>query len=173
MEDQSLGIRLQHIRQSGSPFSIRLGCYITLGVLEMATSFCANTVTFVPIEGVLTVGFSEHLRDTDRYLLLQRKKHESDEDRKLGMVGEYVEFLDQSRGAYHAIESALLQRNSARFLFSSAATTKVKEREVVVSFELNDNDFLALTSALRQILGTSRVHVALDTQLGRQPDAAR
>lgn len=126
----------------------------------MTCSFTAAQVSFEPLDGVWTVGFSETSYGDGRYLLLQRDEHESEQDRKLGLVGEYVELNDQLHGAYRGVESVRLHRNKIELLASADATAKLREREVEVMFRLSDADFQVLRSALTEILGASRVHVA-------------
>lgn len=126
----------------------------------MACSFLAEVVSFEPIEGILTVGFSETLPGDGRYLLLQREEHESEQDRKLGLVGEYLELNDQRCGAYGAVESVRLHRNKIEFLIVTGARAKLGEKEIDVAFSLSDTDFQSLRSVLAEILGASRVHLA-------------
>lgn len=126
----------------------------------MASSFTAAKVSLEPLDGVCTVGFSETSSGEGRYLLLQRDEHESEQDRKLGSVGEYVELNDQLFGAYGGVESVRLHRNKVEFLATAGAAAKLRECEVEVMFRLSDADFQVLRSVLTEILGASRVHVA-------------
>jgi hypothetical protein len=125
----------------------------------MASSFFANTVSFAPVDGVLTVGFSEIADGSDRYLLLQRQEHETEQDKRLGLVGDYVEYIDQARATYKGVKLVNLQRKSATILFETAAVPILKESELNISFELADSDFKLLQLALNKILGASRVLV--------------
>lgn len=126
----------------------------------MAYSFSASVVSYDPIEGVWTVGFSETPSGEGRYLLLQKEDHDSEQDRKLGLIGEYVELNDESFGAYGAVESVCLHRSKIEVLVASDARAKLGEAEIDVAFNLSDSDVESLRSALVQILGVSRVHLA-------------
>lgn len=126
----------------------------------MACSFPASVVSFEPIEGVWTVGFSETPSGDGRYLFLQKDEHESQQDRELGLVGEYLELNDQLFGAYGAVESVRLHRSKIELLVATGARAKLGEEEIDVAFNLSSSDFQSLRSALVQILGVSRVHVA-------------
>ena len=125
----------------------------------MATSFVATEVTTVPLDGVPTVGFSEGQDFGGGYLLLQRELNETEQDRRLGLIGTYVEFGDQSRSGYGCVESLTLQRNSAKLVLTANAAAQFKEQEISVAFNLGDRDFEALTSAISQIVASSRLNV--------------
>jgi hypothetical protein len=126
----------------------------------MACSFSASVVSYEPFGGVWTVGFYETPSEEGRYLILQKKEHESEQDRKLGLVGEYVELNDQLFGAYGAVESVYLHRSKIEVLVAPDARAKLGEAEIDVAFNLSDADVQSLRSVLVQILGVSRVHVA-------------
>lgn len=126
----------------------------------MACSFPASVVSFESIEGVWTVGFSEMPSGDGRYLLLQKDEHESEQDRKLGLVGEYLELNEQLLGAFGAVESVCLHRSKIEILVATGARAKLGEEEIEVAFNLSGSDFQLLRSTLVQILGVSRVHVA-------------
>lgn len=126
----------------------------------MACSFPASVVSFESIEGVWTVGFSEMPSGDGRYLLLQKDEHESEQDRRLGLVGEYLELNEQLLGAFGAVESVCLHRSKIEILVATGARAKLGEEEIEVAFNLSGSDFQLLRSTLVQILGVSRVHVA-------------
>ena len=125
----------------------------------MACSFLANVVSFESFEGVWTVGFSECPTGEGRYLLLQKDAHESEQNRKLGLVGEYLELNDQLLGVYGAVESVRLHRSKIELFVATGARAKLGEEEIEVAFSLSDSDFQSLRSTLVQILGVSRVQV--------------
>jgi hypothetical protein len=117
-------------------------------------------VSFEPIEGVWTVGFSETPSGQGHYLLLQKHEVESEQHRKLDLAGEYLELNGQLSGAYGAVEIVRLHRSKIELLVATGARAKLGEEEIDVAFNLSDADFQSLRSALVQILGVSRVHLA-------------
>lgn len=126
----------------------------------MIFSFSAAKVSFVPIDEILTVGFSETPSGDGRYLLFQREEYESEQDIELGLVGEYLEINDQTHGAYRGVESVKFHRTRIEVLVADAARTQIQEAEIHIAFSLSDADFQSLRTALQQILGISRVHLA-------------
>lgn len=118
----------------------------------------------MPIEGILTVGCSETPSGDGRYLLLQREEHDSEQDRKPGLKEEYLEINDQLYGAYGGVELVHLHRAKIELIVAAEARAKLGEEEIDVDFSLSDADFQSLRSALVQILGVSRVHLARDAE---------
>lgn len=117
-------------------------------------------VSYEPLQGVWTVGFSETPSGEGRYLLFQKEDHESEQDRELDLIAEYVELNDQSFGAYGAVESVCLHSGKIKVLVAPDARAKLGEAEIDVALNLSDADVQSLRAALVQILGVSRVHVA-------------
>jgi hypothetical protein len=126
----------------------------------MTCSFPASVVSFEPIEGVWSVGFSETSSGKGHYLLLQKDEFGSEQDRKLDQAGEYLELNDQLYGAYGAVETVHLHRSKIELLVATDAREKLGAKQIDVAFNLTDADFQSLRSALMQILGVSRVHLA-------------
>lgn len=125
----------------------------------MTSSFAARVVSFEPIEGVWTVGFSETFSGKGHYLLLQKDEFESEQDRKLDLAGEYLELNDQLSGAYGAVETVHLHRSKIELFVATDARDKLGAKQIDVAFNLTDADFQSLRSALMQILGVARVHL--------------
>jgi hypothetical protein len=119
----------------------------------MTCSFPASVVSFELIEGVWTVGFSETPSGEGHYLLLQKEEFESP-------AGEYLELNEQLSGAYGAVERVRLHRSKIELFVATGARAKFGEEEIDVAFNLSDADFQSLRSALVQVLGVSRVHLA-------------
>jgi hypothetical protein len=116
-------------------------------------------VSFEPIENILTVGFSELRSGEGRYVLLQKAQNVSEQNRKLGLVGEYLELNDQLYGGYGTVQSVRLYRHRLELLIAADARAKIGQEEIDVAFNLSDADFRSLRSALAEILGTPRVHL--------------
>ena len=130
----------------------------------MRYQFTATQVNFVvesfddAFPSVLAGGFATNGNDEgqlDKYLMLQRCiENDPDND------GYHVEWCDQSNANYECIKSFVLKRNSAQVIFTDEAEivvdpneeTHILLTELLVEFDLNDEEFTKLGNNLRDII---------------------
>ena len=128
-------------------------------------------VSVEEIDSTWTGGFSERSDGTGDYLLLQRAKHDSDQDKKLRLIGYHIEYSDQPRSMYGGLLSFQLHRNRAVLSFNDQALSLMGAREIAISFTLTDSQFQQLRLALKYIFGDSAIFSDRAAQPGNPPDA--
>lgn len=114
----------------------------------MVTGFYAAEVSTDPVDGICTVAFADS--SLERYLLLQL-----DEE----LNNHYLEYGDQSKSGYGAVDSVLVRSDTARFIIGRAVSETLGTEQVEVRYDLSELGVQSLVDALRIILGASRVHV--------------
>ena len=90
--------------------------------------------------------------EAERYLALQRADTVSDEKRRWGMDGVYVECCGQGWSWYDHIVSFELARDRVRAQLDSEAADRMRDDgRIEATFSLSDDCFVQLRQALRDI----------------------
>lgn len=114
----------------------------------MVTGFFAFEVSTEPVDGIYTVAFADS--SLECYLLLQL-----DEE----LNNHYLEYGDQSKSGYGAVDSVLVRSDNARFILDRAVSEMLGTEQLEVRYDLSERGVQSLLAALRIILGASRVQV--------------
>jgi hypothetical protein len=118
----------------------------------MPVSFEATEVSVATKHEVLVIRLSAPSTEQDDfYLMFQHKEHYSEQDAKWGMNEPYVEFCGQGWSWYGHMLKVHLMRNVIRVEMNSEAAAHMRNDGILeVGFNLNDERFAGLQSALRE-----------------------
>src|SRR5579864_2094419 len=118
----------------------------------MASLFEAGCVYSSDDGEVVIVGFADSQFDTKRYVLLQRGKHPSGEDRALGHDQVHITVDDESHSNYGGIRTIELEPGLVRIsLEPNAARLLGTDREIVIRFVSNSSEQAALVTRLMEL----------------------
>lgn len=115
---------------------------------NMDTSFHASEVSTVPVDGTLTVAFADS--SLEHYLLLQLDEESNDH---------YLEFGDQSKSCYGAVDLVLVRSSGVKFLLSLEASGVLGAKVIEVKCNLSESELQSMSDTLSLILGGFRVQV--------------
>jgi Immunity protein 10 len=118
----------------------------------MTTQVEAGYVYAGDDDDVAMVGFADDQYDTKAYVLLQRDRNPSEEDRKAGEHKVHITVDDQARAAYGAIISATLHRNWLTLMLDKRQTTKLgTAEEIIIRFPAGVLEQGELVARLRDL----------------------
>ena len=107
---------------------------ISFGKSASKSSFDA-TFSWVERQDVLVrVGFADDEYDVRKYLLLERERHPTIQDSKLGFGELHIEIDDQSNSAYGQIRRCVLREDKALVWFEAETALALKVSEVEICF---------------------------------------
>ncbi|MBM4262843.1 MAG: hypothetical protein FJ145_15615 [Deltaproteobacteria bacterium] len=86
--------------------------------------FIANVANFSVDDSALTVAFADDREDPQDYVILSVAAQESEQDRKLGLEGVYLELCAEGRGGYKLIESIITENNKVQIQLDPSLAKK-------------------------------------------------
>lgn len=117
----------------------------------MAAHLKAGCVYTSDEDDVVMVGFADQQYGARRYLLLQRARSVSEEERARGEDTVYLE-VDGERSEYDAIESIVVERTAAMVVLQAESAARLKtDQEILVSFRNDDHEYSQLLDGLRAL----------------------
>lgn len=135
-----------------------------------AFSFTATSIPTQDPEGFChLVGFADKEHDTAHYLMLQRAfaEDEDEQDAALGMDTYHVEWCGQQNACYGGIARWVLARDSAQITFKPEAVQDMDGLEhLSIAFDLSDDEYEALKTALAEIFAGERCFEIADGSVG-------
>jgi hypothetical protein len=117
----------------------------------MTPSFHATCLSIEDTEVCLQVGLADREFDSREYLMLQVAHEFSEQDRRMGTAGVYVERNDQAHGMYGGIRRFELLPGRVRVLFDEQGSKVMHGLlEMEVTFDAGAEQLPALRAALRR-----------------------
>ena len=107
--------------------------------LEESASKSSFDATFSWVErqdAWIRVGFADDEYDVRKYLLLERERHLTIQDSKLGFGELHIEIDDQSKSAYGQIRRCVLREDRVLLWFEAETALALKVSEVAIRFAL-------------------------------------
>ena len=118
----------------------------------MTTQVEAGYVYAGDDDDVAMVGFADHQYDTKSYVLLQRDKNPSAEDRAAGEHKVHITVDDQSRAAYGAILGATLGNDTMTLVVDERHAAQLRtDQEIVIRFPSASLAPAELAAKLREL----------------------
>jgi hypothetical protein len=118
----------------------------------MSTHLEAGFVYTSDQDGVVMVGFADQQFDTRRYVLLQRTRDVSDEERARGENDVHFEIDGQERSDYGVIDCVEVERGAVRIaLRADKAADLEMDAEIRVTFKVNTQKHSQLVNGLRSL----------------------
>ena len=103
-------------------------------------------------DDVVTVGFADREYDTTKYLLLQRSKNPSAQDRELEHDQVHITINDQSRSTYGGIQDIEITPTVMIINLSDETAQQLRtDREIVVRFPEPHQNYSDVVARLREM----------------------
>jgi immunity protein 10 of polymorphic toxin system len=141
-----------------------------LGVKVTIENLAAAEVTMMDDGECLTVAFRDGNRK-ERYLLVQRAKVPSAQDRTLGMSTYYIERNDQRYSCYGGMATLELHPDAVAIELNEQGASRLQAKRLHVHFSVDPHKFQELRKTLRQVLYDTDCLVEIDAQPGAPGDA--
>jgi len=118
----------------------------------MPVGFVATDFSVKDENGVLVTALgAPSTEEDDFYLMLQHKHVHDEQDRRFGMDKPYIEYCGQGWSWYGHVISFRLQRDRVQVVMDHEAASHMgNDGRIEVVFNLVDEQFLALRSALQK-----------------------
>lgn len=118
----------------------------------MTITVDASDVSVSDEDGVLVIALSGPSdSDDDFYLMVQHTDEVTEQDRKLGMVGPYIELCNQGWLWYGHIDRFELRRNFVQVQMDAHVANEMgNDGNFEVRFALNESEFAQLRASLKR-----------------------
>jgi len=127
----------------------------------MPAGFTATEFNVLEEDGTLVTALSgPSTTGGDCYLMLQHQYEHDEQDRKLGFDKPYIEYCGQGWAWYGHIVRFRLSRNRIQVVMDQVAAAQMgNDGELEVTFDLGDEQFQALRTALSTTFASQRYYL--------------
>ena len=118
----------------------------------MTTRFDAAYIYSSDDGEIVMVGFADRQYDTQRYVLLQRAKNVSDEERALGQEQVHVTVDDQGRSMYGGIRAVLFDGNAVTIQLEEGCGRQLgTDEEIMIRLAVDDAQRAELLAGMKDL----------------------